>query len=526
MTAVLDRPARRLPPSRTPGWPPRWLTPVPVADRRRGDGDLYADIIEAACRVTKDSIGSPAHELLVLRPWQRQLLSHVFARRADGRLRHRTALVGMARKNGKSGLGAGIAICSLLTGPEGGEVYSCAADRRQAGIVFDDAKRMVEMEPELQRVFKVYRDVLVNPITGTTYRALSAEAFTKEGLNPHLVVFDEVHAQPTRELWDVMALAMGARREPLMLGITTAGVRNGRDGGPSLCYQLYEHGKRIATGEVTDDPGFFMAWWEPRAGAEANHSDPKVWREANPGFGDLVAAEDFEAKKPPNTPENEFRTKRTNVFVSAATSWLPHGTWDALADPARYPGGPPDGTRVVLAFDGSKTYDSTALIGTTVEEKPHQWVVGLWERPPAAQDWKVPRGEVVQTIRDACRRWNTAEVAWDDYMWQDAREELEDSGAPIEVFPQTPARMSPATQRFYEAVVGAELTHDGHPGMARHIGNAVPKPDPRGGARIVKASPNSKAWIDGAVAAVMGLTRAEWHHRNPTTIGLFWEDPS
>lgn len=524
MTAVLDRPARRRPPSRTPGWPPRWLTPVPLADRRRGDGELYADLIEAVCRVTKDSIGGTANELLVLRPWQRQLLTHLLARRADGHLRHRTALVGMARKNGKSGLGAGIAVGSLLLGPEGGEVYSCAADRKQAGIVFEDAKRMVELEPELQRVVKVYRDALVVPSTNSTYRALSAEAFTKEGLNPHAVIFDEVHAQPTRELWDVMALAMGARWSPLMLGITTAGVRNGRDGGPSLCHQLYEYGRSIALGETTD-PTFFMAWWEPSAGAQADHRDPRTWREANPGFDDLVSAADFEATVN-RTPENEFRTKRTNVFVSSATTWLPHGAWDALADDERYLGGPPAGTKVVLGFDGSKTNDSTALIGVTVEDRPHVWVVGLWERPPATPDWSVPRAEVAETIRKSCRTWDVVEIAWDDYMWQDAREELQAGGAPIEVFPQSPARMGPATQRFYEAVIDRAITHDGDTRMARQVGNAVPRPTSAGGQRISKENKNSKAWIDGAVAAVMALTRAEWHHAHPTGDDLYWGEPS
>ena len=199
------------------GWPPRWLTKVPAADVRRGDGAFYCDFIETVCRVTKDSVAAPAGSLLKLRPWQRNSISHLRARRPDGRLRHRQGLIGVARKNGKSAKAAGMALAGLVSGPNGGEVYSCAADKEQARIVFGTARRMVELDPDLTRMLKLYRDVIELPERGSVYRVLSAEAFTKEGLNPHEVYFDEVHAQPNRELWDVLALAMGARLEPLMV---------------------------------------------------------------------------------------------------------------------------------------------------------------------------------------------------------------------------------------------------------------------------------------------------------------------
>jgi len=484
------------------------VTPVPRADLDRGDGDLYEQLINATCRVTKDSVAAPAGQLLVMRPWQRQILRHVYARRPDGRLRHRVALIGIARKNGKSGLGAGMAIGGMLLGPAGGEVYSAAATKDQAKIVFDVAKKMVELDPDLSQVIKVYRDVLEVPSTGTIYKALSAEAFTKDGLNPSKVVFDEVHAQPTRELWDVMAEAMGARVEPIMIGITTAGVRSGRDGGDSLCYQLYKYGRSIAQGEV-DDPTVFMAWWEPREGPEAPHDAVASWREGNPGFGDIVSQADFESLVR-RTPENTFRTKRCNQWVSSAKAWLPGGVWERLADPTRYPGGPPDGTRVLLGFDGSKSGDSTAVIGITVEPKPHVFVVGLWEKEAGDDSWRVPRGEVKAEIRKACRRWDVPELPWDDFMWQDAKEELQDEGLPIEPFPQSPERMGKATQRFEEAALEGDFTHDGDPRLARHIGNAMPKATAGGMARIVKPSPDSPLRIDGAVTAVFTYDRVAW----------------
>lgn len=513
MTATVEAPApKRKRPAARGGWPPRWLTPVPAADLRRGDGELYERLIGATCRITKDSIAGPAGQLMSVRAWQRQVLRHVYARGPSGRLRHRTALIGIGRKNGKSGLGSGMAIGGLLLGPGGGEVYSCAATRDQAGIVFESAKRMVELDPHLSQVIKVYRNVLEVPATGTTYRALSAEAFTKEGLNPHKVIFDEVHAQPTRELWDVMQLAMGARVEPIMIGITTAGVRTDRTGNDSLCYGMYQYGVQIARGEV-DDPTFFMSWWEPQDGPEAPHDEPRTWREANPGYNDLVSEADFMSVVR-RTPENEFRTKRCNQWVATSRTWLPGGVWDGLAAPDRYPGGPPDGTRVLLGFDGSKSGDSTALIGVTVEAKPHVFVAGMWEKDPNDPKWRVPRREVVEAIHAGARRWDVPELPWDDYMWQDAREELEDDGLPVEPYPQTAERMGHATQRFYEAAIEGGFTHDGDPRLARHVTNATPKPTARGFARIVKEAPDSPKRIDGAVTAVFTLERAVWWHDN------------
>ncbi|MEV4096956.1 terminase large subunit domain-containing protein [Streptosporangium saharense] len=483
------------------GWPPRWLTPVPAADVRRGDGEHCADFIEALCRVTKDSVAGGAGSAIALRGWQRQVLGHLLARRPDGRYRHRQALIGVARKNGKSALGAGLALYGLVMGPEGGEVYSCAGEKEQARIVFGTARRMVEMEPELADICKCYRDAIEVPATGSVYRVLSAEAFTKEGLNPTTVLFDEVHVQPTRELWDVMALAMGARVEPLMVGITTAGVRTDSTGSDSLCYGLYQYGKRVASGEV-GDPSFLMAWWEP-SNVAADHRGQVTWRQANPGYGDLVAAEDFAAAVL-RTPEAEFRTKRCNQWVSTAKAWLPTGTWAACADERPIP----DGAEVVLGFDGSFSNDSTALVVVEVGDVPHIDVAACWERPPeAGQDWRVPIADVEDSIREACRRWSVREICCDPYRWSRTYQILEDEGLPIVEFPQSPARMVPATQRMYEAVVNRQVTHSGDQRLARHFDNCTIKTDQRG-SRIMKDARNSPRKIDLAIAAVMALWRA------------------
>jgi phage terminase large subunit-like protein len=483
------------------GWPPRWLTPVPKVDVRRGDGRDYTAFIEAVCRVTKDSVAAPAGSLLKLRPWQRDLLGHVFARRLDGRLRHRQALVGVARKNGKSALGAGIGLAGLVLGPQGGEVYSLAADREQARIVFGTARRMVELDPELSQLLKLYRDAIEMPGSGSVYRVLSAEAYSKEGLNPHLSIFDEVHAQPNRELWDVMALAQGSRSEPLLLGITTAGVRSDTTGRDSLCYGMYQYGRRVATGEL-DDQSFFMAWWEPTR-TEADHRAEPTWHQANPGFGDLVDPEDFTSSVR-RTPENEFRIKRCNQWVSSAEAWLPAGTWEACAD-----GRPiPDLADVVLGFDGSFSNDSTALVAVQAGEVPHVDVAACWERPPdAGDDWRVPILAVEDAIRAACRRWAVRAIVCDPFRWARTYQVLEDEGLPVVEYPQSPARMVPATQRFYEAVINKTLSHSGDQRLARHLANCTTKTDARG-TRLTKDAKASPRKIDLAVAAVMALDLA------------------
>ncbi|EST24362.1 terminase large subunit domain-containing protein [Streptomyces roseochromogenus] len=491
-------------PRRSSSWPPRFLTPVPAADVRRGDGEQVAEFIETLCTVTRDTFAGPSGSPLVLRDWQRTLLGHVFARRKDGRRRHRVALVGEPRKNGKSGLAAGVALDGLFE-CAGAEVYSCAGDREQARIVFGDARRMVENSPDLAEACKVYRDAIEVIGTGSVYRCLSAEAFTKEGLSPTRVVFDELHVQPNDELFNVMALAAGARIDPMLFAITTAGVKTDSTGRDSVCYRLFQYGQRLASGEETD-PSFFMAWWG--APDDANHRDPKVWAAANPAYGDLIDPEDFEAAVR-RTPEAEYRTKRLNQWVNTAAAWLPAGAWEACQDQAVTIG---PGAEVCLGFDGSFNGDSTALVVVSCPqgdgELPHVDVVEAWERPPEAdQGWTVPIVDVENAVRAACRRWQVREIVCDPYRWARTYQVLEDEGLPIVEFPQSPARMIPATTRFYEATVNQQLTHSGDPRLARHLANCVIKTDSRG-SRLSKDSKGSPRRIDLAVAAVMALERA------------------
>lgn len=490
----------------TSGWPPQLLTP----DRgRKSRGGQAAEFIETFCRITKDSVAGRSGELLRLRDWQRRLLGALY--RLDGdRRKYRTALVGLPRKNGKSALLSGIALYELYTSDDGGEVYSCAADREQARIVFGTAKRMVEMDSDLSDLATLYRDAIELKGTGSVYRVLSAEAYTKEGLNPSFVAFDEVHAQPNRELWDVMALAQGARPDPMMVGITTAGVRVGRNGQDTLCYGLYQHGVKQVAGEV-DDPRFLFAWWE--APQDADHADEGTWRRANPAFGDLIDPEDFRASVV-RTPEAEFRTKRCNQWVAQTDTWLPHGYWEACEADVDEGWAPEPGTPITVGFDGSYSGDSTGLVGCTVDDDPRLFVIDAWEKADSDDpEWRVPISEVEEAIRRACARWQVREIACDPYRWQRSMEALLEEGWPIVEFPTgSPARMVAACGTFYDAVADKAVSHTGDVRLARHISNCFVKIDGKG-PRIVKENPYSGRKIDLAVCAVVALERA-----------VFWRD--
>lgn len=486
-------------------WPPRWLTPVEEAHINQGEGQLAIDFAEAFGIITKDSVAGKQGDPLVLRDWQKDLVRHIFAHDENG-LKHRTNLIGMPRKNGKSALGSILALYSLILGPKGGEVYSVAAEKEQARIVFADARRIIENSPDLSQVTNLYRDAIEVPTLGSVYRVLSAEAYSKEGLNPHFVLFDELHAQPNRDLFDVMSLAMGARGNlATLVAITTAGVKADNTGKDSIAYELKQYGEKISRGEEVD-PTFFMAWWE----SDGDFRSPETWAKSNPGFNDLNARSDFESAVR-RTPEAQFRTKRCNQFVSSRDSWLPDGLWEARESEIDIK--PEDD--IILGFDGSFNNDATVIVGATIpkdKEPVKVFLVGAWEKDLNIHDenWRVDIGEVENTIVRFCQKHpNVKEIACDPFRWERSMEILEtDYGLPIVKWPSTSAkRMVPACAKFYDAVVDENLIHDGNPILARHLSNAVMKTDNLG-PRIVKEARNSPRKIDAAVAAVIAVDRA------------------
>lgn len=489
-------------------WPPAWLTPVDEEAIARGDGDFVIRFAEAFGKITKDSVAGRAGEKLVLRDWQKEILKRVFARDEDGGLTHRVSLIGTPRKNGKSALGSIITATALMdVKTQGAEIYSVAADRQQARIVFEDTKRMIQGS-ELEEYVKIYRDAILVPSTNNVYRVLSADAPRHEGLSPTLVLFDELHAQPTRELFDVMSLAQGARgKAATLIAITTAGVKTeSQTGNDSIAYSLYQYGQKVTRGEIID-PTFFMAWYE--APAEMDYRSVETWKIANPGFDDICAGTDFESAVL-RTPEAEFRTKRCNQWVSSQSSWLPQGAWDELAEDFEIS---PD-EEYILGFDGSYANDSTAICAVTIpkdDEKPKVKLIKTWEKNFGVDDdsWRVPIDDVKQQIIEYVQKYpKVREIACDPYRWQAMMQDLQEMGYPIVEYKTNLLNlMIPATQKVFEAVTEKKLVHDGNPALARHIENCVVKIDHRG-PRITKESSASKRKIDNAVAFVIAYDRA------------------
>ena len=488
-------------------WPPQWLTPVPQSDIENGEGELVIGFAEAFGIVTKDSIAGRAGEALHLREWQKELIRHVFAGDENG-YRNSISLIGMPRKNGKSALGSVFGLYSLILGARGAEVYSVAAEKEQARIVFADAKRMVEASPELSAITKLYRDAIELPKAGSVYRVLSAEAYSKEGLNPSATIFDELHAQPSRELFDVMSLAMGARGKlATLIAITTAGTRSDTTGNDSIAYSLYNYGKKISTGELKDDT-FFMAWWE--APAEMDHRRPETWQLANPGFGDICSAEDFESAVR-RTPEAEFKIKRTNQWVNSKSAWLPAGVWEGLEESFKLL--PTD--EYVLGFDGSWKNDSTALVAVIMPREEGDvyrvFRVAHWEEDLALGDdsWIVDKAEVSKAVIDFFfANPNCREIVCDPTYWQDEMFQWSDAGMVVVEYPNTISRTVPATAKLFEAIMNGKIKHNGDGALARHLENCILKVDSNRGARITKDYRNPRLKIDLAIALLMAYDRA------------------
>lgn len=482
------------------GWPPKWLTPTAAEDLARSQGPEVAAFGEALVPIAKDSIGGLAGEPMSFRPWQREILRHALARKADGTYSHRFYMIGAARKNGKTALLSTVPLALGLFGDQGGEIYSAAADRDQAKLVMAHAKRAVEMSPMLAEQIRVFRDTLEFKPTGTIWRALSSEAYTKEGLSASLVVADELGAWPNRDLFDVLSLSMGARRSPLFLAITTAGQRTDQTGMDSIAYTLYQLARRRITGEH-DDPTLGMAWYEADEDA---YNDPTRWHQANPGLlsePPLLSLEDLTSAQK-RTPEGEFRTKRLNSFAASGTAFLPAGTWDACAD-ISLKVEPNDS--LVLGFDGSFSNDSTGIVGVRITDGA-VFVLGLWERPIDDLSWRVPIEEVELRMEEICKAYDVREIHCDPFRWQAVMERWQAAGLPVLEHPQSPARMTPATAHFFDAVVNGRLKHDGDPRLARHVSNASPYTT-RYGVQVRKGKDAGKK-IDLCVAAIMAVARA------------------
>src|SRR5699024_5974230 len=398
---------------------------------------------------------------------------------------------------GKTAFAAMLGVAELLIGEPSAESLVVASDQRQANITFRLAKRMIELNDELSSRVHIYSDRIYVPENDATLMPLPADVGALQGWDPTLMIVDELHVV-TEEVWEAVVTAAGKRPESLTLAISTPAASE-----ESVMWKLVKHGR---SGE---DPQFYLKEFAAPDGCDIDDRD--AWKIANPALAceDPFLAEDALEAVRKTIREPVFRQLRLGQWVKGTDSWLPFGAFENLADPGREVTG-----KVVLAFDGSASGDSTALVGCTVGDDPHVWVEGLWENPGDPR-WRVPRGEVTAAVRDAFDRYDVIELACDPWGWRSEIEGWAEEHGERKVIQWNTghaSRMGPATDRMYQAVVAEDLSHDGDQRLAAHFSHAVAKRTPAGDV-ITKEKRMSPRKIDGAVAAIVALDRAAHHAR-------------
>lgn len=418
-----------------------------------------------------------------LYPWQRRELEVLAAED-----RPRVGYTQMPRKNGKTRFAALLALVEACQ-KDRRHIYAISdSERNLNSTMFRELRDIVGGSEYLRDSVHIFQHHLEVPETGSFIETRPNNFKASQGINPHLVIFDEVHLQKSGDIWAGMQMAGAARDDALLFGITTPGYDL-----TGLAHELYQ---AVRAGDPTIYGQIFEA--DPAADID----DREAWKQANPCFArpGFLKALEFDRRR---LPEHEFRRFRLGQWTATESAWLPYGAWDALAAPERP--SPEPGTRIWLGFDGSYSGDSTALVGVT--EDLHVFVVGAWENP-GRPGWRVPRDDVEATIADAFDQWRVVELLADPPYWGREIQEWSARWPQVVEFPTfSRARMAPACTTFYSAVLEGRLTHDGDRRLARHVSNAVVKASTMGD-YITKADKDSPAKIDLAVAAVIAFSRA------------------
>ncbi len=485
--------------------------------------------IEALRHTKGEFHGQPFHLL----PWQERIIRDVFGtvRDDDPTMRqYTTAYIEIPKKNGKSELGAAIALNMLINDDEWkAEVYSCASDRQQAAIVFDVAVDMVRQSPALMKRVKIIpstRRMIYQP-TGSIYQVLSSEVATKHGLNVSACIFDELHTQPTRALYDVMTQGSGdARRQPLWFLLTTAGTdRN------SICWEVHQKALDILEGRKNDPRFYPVLFGLPD---EADWTSEENWYRANPSLDHTITIDKVRDafRKAQETPadENQFRQLRLNQWVKQSVRWMPMDKWDecgGVVDPYAL-----EGRACYAGLDLSSTSDLTALVlafPPTSEDEPYRVLPFFWlpeetlslrvRRDHVPYDQWARRGFIQTTegnvvhygfierfICELGERYDIREIAHDRWNATMMVQTLEDDGFTMVPFGQGFKDMSPPTKELMRLVLEHRLCHGGHPVLRWNMDNAFVRTDPAGNLKLDKEKSTEK--VDGAVALVMALDRA------------------
>mgnify|MGYP001608982334 CR=1 FL=1 len=505
----------------------------------------------------KHSTGEWAGKPFILMDWQEGALRRFYGTlKPDGTRQYRNVLWTTARKNGKTEIAGGGFILPLLylDDEPGAQIYGAANDQGQANLLFNAVAPMVEQCPGLLRRSsffpKDWRKSLGSKVQkrivyydkASFYATISSEAYTKDGLNPHGIVYDELHAAPNRELWDVLTTAQGARRQPAVVVTSTAGYDR-----HSIYREQYDYACKVRDG-IIDDPTWLVLIYE--APETADWTDEDVWKLANPALGKFLSLDEMRTacKKAQEAPANEmtFRRLRLNQWVNSVIRWLPMDKWDACSQTVELES--LKGRPCYGAIDLSSNIDLTALGLVFPRENgydviPHFWIpedtaaeAEKRDRVPY-REWArrgfihltpgnvVDYGFIRQTLREVRGLYDLKELAYDRWGAAKFIQDLEEDGflvdpeaikknkfstAPVVVpFGQGFASMSGPTKELMTLVLQQQIRHGGHPVLRWNADNMVVAMDPAGNLKPDKAKATQK--IDGMVALIMALDRAIRH---------------
>ena len=518
--------------------PTRFMLPTSHYDEKMADRAVR--FIEMLPHTKAEWEGKP----FWLLPWQARIIRDVFGvLREDGTRQFRTVYIEIPKKQGKSELAAAITLYLLYADNEpAAEVFSAAADRAQASIVFDVAKRMVELTDGLNKRSKIMAATkrIVNYSNAGYYQVVSADVANKHGYSISGLCFDEIHNQPNRMLWDVLTKGSGdARRQALHVAITTAGTdRN------SICYELHCKAMDILNGKKIDPTFYPVVYSLPD---DADWSDEKNWYKVNPSLGYTVPIERMreaflQAQENP-AEENIFRQLRLCQWVGSAVAWIPEHIYDkgsAPIDVERL-----KGRECYCGLDLSSTSDITAFVmvfpplhdGDKYIVVPHFWLpretlelrvrrdrvpYDVWEKQGL---FHVTEGNVVdynfvrKTINELATQFHIMEIGVDRWNATQLITDLDGDGFTMVPIGMGFKDMSSGMKELYKLMLEGRIIHGGNPVLRWMAGNVVAEVDAAENIKPSKKKSTEK--IDGIVALIMGLDRAIRHEQQ----GSVYDDP-
>lgn len=471
--------------------------------------------------------GALAGQPFLLEDWQKAIIGNLFGwKRRDGTRRYREAFVFVSRKNGKSPLAACIANYMLFCdGEAGAQCYLAAADRDQATVLFRHCKGMIEAEPWLSskcQIYKAARSIVMQD-EGSSLKVLSAEAETKHGGNSHLVIVDELHAQPNRELVDTLqtSFASANRKQPLLLFITTADFDR-----ESICNEKHDYAGKVRDGIIVD-PAFLPVIYE--ASIDEDWCDPVVWRKANPNLGVSVSQEylERESKRAQETPSylNTFLRLHLNVKTQNDKAWLNMAKWDAGGE-MPVDAGQLIGRECFAGLDLASTTDVAALSLVFPDDDgyivlPFFWIPEDNARQRERKDrvpyltWaregyidltsgNVIDYDVIRTkIRELGEIYNIRQIAVDRWNATQLVTQLGGDGFDVVMFGQGYASMTAPTKELEKLNQAGQLSHGGNPVLRWMASNVTTEEDAAGNLKPSKSKSTEK--IDGIVATIMAL---------------------